>query len=41
MDIQHNINPDLNKRFSQEGIKFAYPTQTLYVTRKEDGKTMV
>ena len=31
MDIQQTINLDLFRRFEQEGIEFAYPTQTLYV----------
>jgi len=31
MDTQQAINLALYKRFAQEGIEFAYPTQTLYV----------
>ncbi len=31
MDIQQSINLFLMERFAQEGIEFAYPTQTLYV----------
>ncbi len=31
MDIQQAINLALFERFAQEGIEFAYPTQTLYV----------
>lgn len=37
MDIQQNINLTLFRRFEEEGIEFAYPTQTLYVNY-EDGK---
>ncbi len=31
MDIQQAINLGIFKRFAQEGIEFAYPTQTLYL----------
>ncbi len=31
MDIQHAINLDIHRRFAEEGIEFAYPTQTVYV----------
>jgi small-conductance mechanosensitive channel len=31
MDIQQAINLRIHERFEQEGIVFAYPTQTLYV----------
>lgn len=31
MDIQQAINLHIHERFEQEGIVFAYPTQTLYV----------
>jgi small-conductance mechanosensitive channel len=31
MDIQQAINLQIHARFEQEGIEFAYPTQTLYV----------
>ena len=33
MDIQQAINLALFRRFAEAGIEFAYPTQTLYVTR--------
>jgi small-conductance mechanosensitive channel len=33
MDKQQAINLGLFKRFEQEGIEFAYPTQTLFVER--------
>jgi len=31
MDIQQQINLALYRRLEEEGIEFAYPTQTLYV----------
>lgn len=31
MDIQQAINLRIHERFEQEGIEFAYPTQTVYV----------
>jgi small-conductance mechanosensitive channel len=34
MDIQQAINLALMKRFEQEGVEFAYPTQTLFVSRE-------
>lgn len=33
MDIQQAINLAIFKRFEDEGIEFAYPTRTLYMTR--------
>ena len=33
MDIQQEINFAIKERFETEGIEFAYPTQTLYVTK--------
>lgn len=33
MDIQQNINFELYRRFEEEDIEFAYPTQTLFVQR--------
>ena len=33
MDIQQAINLDIHRRFEQENIEFAYPTQTLFVER--------
>ena len=32
MDIQQSINLEIFRVFAQEGIEFAYPTRTLYVT---------
>ena len=34
MDIQQAINLQLHERFEQEGIEFAYPTQTLFVQQQ-------
>ncbi|HEY8415602.1 MAG TPA: mechanosensitive ion channel family protein, partial [Thermaerobacter sp.] len=31
MDIQQSINLGIYRRFSEEGIQFAYPTRTIYV----------
>jgi small-conductance mechanosensitive channel len=31
MDIQESINLEIFRRFAEEGIEFAYPTQTIYV----------
>ena len=40
MDIQQEINLEIYRRFEQEGIDFAYPTQTLHIRQEErDGKT--
>ncbi len=33
MDIQQAINLEIFRRFSKEGIAFAYPTQTLYLKK--------
>lgn len=35
MDIHQAINLEIYRRFAQEGIEFAYPTQTLYMNRAE------
>ena len=34
MDIQQDINLHIHECFEQEGIEFAYPTQTLFVQQK-------
>jgi small-conductance mechanosensitive channel len=34
MDIQQAVNLRIHERFEQEGIEFAYPTQTLFVKRE-------
>jgi small-conductance mechanosensitive channel len=33
MDLQHEINVKIMERFQSEGIVFAYPTQSLYVSK--------
>jgi len=33
MDIQQAINLEIFRRFAEEGIKFAYPTQTVFVAK--------
>jgi len=33
MDIQQEINLDIARRFAAEGIEFAYPTQTLFLSK--------
>lgn len=33
MDIQQAINLEIHRRFDEEGIEFAFPTQTLYLSR--------
>lgn len=34
MDLQQNINLGLFEKFEQEGIEFAYPTQTIFVGKE-------
>ncbi|MFZ2419183.1 MAG: hypothetical protein WAW22_11785, partial [Smithellaceae bacterium] len=34
MDVQEAINLEIFRRFQEEGIEFAYPTQTLYIQRE-------
>ncbi len=36
MDIQQAINLKIYNEFERQGIEFAYPTQTLFLT-KENG----
>jgi small-conductance mechanosensitive channel len=33
MDIQQSINLKIHRAFAREGIEFAYPTQTLFLSR--------
>ncbi len=35
MDIQQAINLHIHRQFEEQGIEFAYPTQTLFVSRQE------
>jgi small-conductance mechanosensitive channel len=37
MDIQQAINLKIYEKFEKEGIEFAYPTQTLFLTKDENG----
>jgi small-conductance mechanosensitive channel len=37
MDIQQAINLRIHERFEQEGVDFAYPTQTIYVNQLSNG----
>jgi len=39
MDLQQAINLHIFRRFAEEGIEFAYPTQTLYLEGGEAGQT--
>jgi len=39
MDIQEQINLGLYERFEEEGIEFAYPTQTVYVAKENASVT--
>jgi small-conductance mechanosensitive channel len=38
MDVQQNINLKIFKRFADEGIEFAYPTQTLFISSGSNGE---
>lgn len=38
MDIHQNINLELYRRFQEEGIEFAYPTQTVFVEMNQSPK---
>ena len=31
MDIQQSINLDIMRKFEEQGIEFAFPSQTLYL----------
>jgi small-conductance mechanosensitive channel len=35
MDIQQAVNLEIFRRFESEGIDFAYPTRTLFITREQ------
>lgn len=41
MDIQQAINLEIYDRFEQNGIEFAYPTQTLYVNQSSASQAAV
>ena len=36
-ETHHAINLEIFKRFAEEGIEFAYPTQTLHVAGADPG----
>ncbi len=36
LDIQQEINLDIYKKFEEEGIEFAYPTQTVYLEKSQN-----
>ncbi|MGB5246579.1 MAG: mechanosensitive ion channel family protein [Woeseia sp.] len=36
MDIQQAVNYEIFRRFAEEGIEFAYPTQTLFVAKQDE-----
>ena len=36
LDIQQKVNIALKEKFEQEGIEFAYPTQTLFVHKMKE-----
>ncbi|MDI1298708.1 mechanosensitive ion channel family protein [Methylotenera sp.] len=38
MDAQQNINLAIYEMFEKEGIEFAYPTQTIFISKNEDAK---
>ena len=39
MDIQQAINLSIFRRFADEGIEFAYPTQTLFLEKEQASET--
>jgi small-conductance mechanosensitive channel len=41
MDIQQAINLEIHRCFEEEGIEFAYPTQTVFVASSDGGPTRV
>jgi small-conductance mechanosensitive channel len=40
MDIQQAINLEIYGRFAEDGIEFAYPTQTLYLQREQRAESL-
>ena len=40
MDIQEAINLQIYERFAEDGIEFAYPTQTLYLQREQKAESL-
>jgi small-conductance mechanosensitive channel len=41
MNIQQAINLEIFQRFEQEGIEFAYPTQSLYIHGQNSSTTEI
>ncbi|HEX9654127.1 MAG TPA: mechanosensitive ion channel family protein [bacterium] len=41
MDIQQDINLKIFRRFADEGIEFAYPTQTLFLNADANGEVVL
>ena len=39
MDIQQAVYLRIHEAFEQEGIEFAYPTQTIFIPQTEEGVT--
>lgn len=37
MNVQHDINLEIHRRFQEEGVDFAYPTQTVFLARPVPG----
>lgn len=40
MDIQQAINLEIYERFAEDGIEFAFPTQTLHLEREHEAATL-
>jgi small-conductance mechanosensitive channel len=38
MDIQQTINLEIYRRFAEEGIEFAFPTQSVFIENNQDNK---
>jgi len=38
MDIQQRVNLAIKKKFEEEGIEFAFPTQTIHLQQEEELK---
>jgi len=41
LQFTHEFNMELLRRFNEEGIEFAFPTQTLYVKREPDSPSQI
>lgn len=37
MDVQQEMNLEIHRRFTAEGIEFAYPTRTVFLERADEG----